>query len=75
MIYWTQLNRATMTSTTKEHVKSAGITFITAFAMTIVPYIGTLNAHELKQSTILAIIAAAVRAGIKALVASIQPSK
>lgn len=61
-----------MSDTTKEHLKSAAITFVTAFAMTIVPYLGTMNLNEVKQSTLIAIVAAAVRAGIKALVASLQ---
>jgi hypothetical protein len=52
----------------KEHLKSAAITFVTGFAISIVPVIDSISLDSLQDGTALALIFVALRAGIKSLI-------
>lgn len=59
-----------MSAKSKEHIKSALITFISAFALTIASYIGdtTVSLNALEVSALVGILSAALRAGVKEVV-------
>lgn len=50
----------------KEHIKSALITFVTAFAIAVVPHIDTITLETAKGGALVGLLFAGVRAGIKA---------
>lgn len=52
---------------TKEHITSAIITFVTAFAVTIIPVIDTLSLSSFEDGALAAIAFTALRAGVKAV--------
>ena len=52
----------------KEELKSAGITFLVAFFMVIYSQIDSIKVSSLEDGTLIALSAAAVRAGFKALI-------
>lgn len=59
----------------KRHLISAGITFVTAFAIAIIPVIDTITLESIEDGSIIAIVFVAFRAGIKGLLELIVKSK
>lgn len=57
----------------KEVLESAGITFIAAFLLAVLPYIGDVTLAELKNGTFFAFIVSAFRVGVKEMVLVIIP--
>ena len=57
-----------MTQATKDHLTSALITFATAFLLAISPFLDTIDIHNLEVATLLGLVSAGLRAGIKALI-------
>lgn len=51
----------------KAHLISAGVTFLAAFAVAIIPHIDTISLEGFKDGTAIAIVFTAARAGVKAL--------
>lgn len=49
----------------KRHLISAGITFITGFALAVVPMLDSVAMQDVKNGALLGILFAGVRAGIK----------
>lgn len=57
-----------MKQSTKEHLISAGTTFLTSFAIVIMTEIDSLSLMSLRDGTIVGLIFAGARAGIKAVI-------
>jgi len=55
-----------MSDELKIELKSAGFTFLTVFIGAILPHIDTMTLVTLKDGTLLALLGAALRAGLKA---------
>lgn len=55
----------------EEYIKSSIITFVTAFAIAVLPHIDALTLDSLKDGAILGVVFAGVRAGIKAILEAI----
>jgi len=51
----------------KRHLISAGVTFLTGFALAILPVIDEITLGAIKDGTIVGFLFAAVRGGIKLL--------
>lgn len=56
-----------MSKNTKRHLISAGLTFLTAFGVAILPMIETIELNDLKTGAVYGVIFTAARAGVKAL--------
>lgn len=56
----------------KEHIKSAITTFLTMFILTLLISIQDISLESVKDGTLVGIITAAFRAGIKALIPLFQ---
>lgn len=59
----------------KEHLLSAFNTFITAFGITIAPFLSDLDFSNVDKAFIVGILAAGLRAGVKALIIYFFPQK
>lgn len=57
-----------MTKTQKKYIFSSIVTFITGFAIAILPLLDSLTVDSFKNGAILGVIFAGLRAGIKALI-------
>ena len=64
-----------LTKSQKEHIRSAVNTFVSAFVVTITPFITTMDWRHVEQSAVISIAAVGVRAGIKALIAYLFPQE
>lgn len=51
----------------KRHIISALITFVTAFAFTLLPHVDTISLESIKDGSVVGILFVALRAGIKGL--------
>ncbi len=64
-----------LTKKQKKHIVSALNTFITAFGIAVAPSISTLDWSAVDQAFIIGLLAAGVRAGVKALIVHFFPQK
>jgi len=58
----TKLNK-----TTKKYVISSLVTFVSAFVMTVLPFIDTLKLEDVQTGAVISILFTGIRAGVKAL--------
>lgn len=63
MLYYYDMNK-----TTKKYIFSSIVTFVTGFAIAILPLLDNLTLESLKDGAVVGVIFAGVRAGIKALI-------
>lgn len=66
---------AKLSSKTKKEIRSAINTFISAFALVVVPSITDMDWNHIEQAAIISVVAAGVRAGVKALIAYFFPQE
>ena len=62
-----------MTQNQKHWLYSSIQSFLSGFVVAIIPYLATLDYHNITNAVIVGILVAGVRAGFKALGATIKP--
>lgn len=66
---------AKLSKKTKNELKSAVHTFISAFVVTVLPFITDMDWTKIEQSALIAVVVSGVRAGIKAVSVYLFPQE